>query len=441
MERLSTYLAQAMHLPGSLPTQQPIHVYQVASTPKIKRAVALGIHGFFPTALIQKFIGQPRGTSVRLSNYAATAIKAWCAEHQGEGKDEVEIEKVALEGEGLIADRVTTLWKLLLNWLSHLRQADFILVACHSQGVPVAIMLVAKLIQLGALSPNVRLGVCAMAGISLGPFLEYRSRLFGGSALELFDFCDSTSRVSRVYAESLELCLRHGVRVTFVGSIDDQLVSLESALNIPISHPYINRAVFVDGQLHAPNFLTHLVVFAVKLRNLGVSDHGLVRQLSGPLAGSIVGGEGHSRIYDEPDVYRLATDFALRSTDITPSTVPTSPQSPSSKQNRHSTSILPTAPALADHLRRSSLTATLSPPPLERGIAPVVAEYEPPPTSANANPFVLPWAVRGMLEEEMVKREMKGEVEELVSEFEAWKPTSKVLRDVRWRLEGVRGML
>ena len=442
VERLSTLLAQAMHLPGAQPVQQPIHVYKTASAPKIKRAVALGIHGFFPTALIQKFIGQPRGTSVRLSNYAATAIKTWCSEHQGESKDEVEIEKVALEGEGLIADRVATLWKLLLNWLSHLRQADFILVACHSQGVPVAIMLVGKLIQLGALSPHVRLGVCAMAGISLGPFLEYRSRLFGGSALELFDFCDSSSRVSRVYAESLELCLRHGVRITFVGSIDDQLVSLESALNIPISHPYINRAVFVDGQLHAPNFLTHLVVFAVKLRNLGVSDHGLLRQLSGPLAGSIVGGEGHSRIYDEPDVYRLATDFALRSTEITPSTLQLQPSTPTStKQNRLSTSTLPTAPALADHLRRSSLTASLSPPPLERGVPPIVAEYEPPPTSANANPFVLPWAVRGMLEEEMVKREMKGEVEELVSEFEAWKPTSKVLRDVRWRLEGVRGMM
>lgn len=48
----------------------------------------------------------------------------------------VEIEKVALEGEGYISDRVTTLWKLLLNWLSHLRQADFILVACHSRACP-----------------------------------------------------------------------------------------------------------------------------------------------------------------------------------------------------------------------------------------------------------------------------------------------------------------
>lgn len=440
IERLSTYLAQAMHLPGAQSIPEPIHVYKTTSLPKIKKAVALGIHGFFPGALIQKFIGQPRGTSVRLSNYAATAIKIWYAEHQGDGKDAIEIEKVALEGEGTIADRVSTLWKLLLNWLSHLRQADFILVACHSQGVPVAVMLVAKLIQLGALSSNVRLGVCAMAGINLGPFLEYRSRLFGGVALELFDFCDTSSRVSRVYAESLELCLRHGVRVTFVGSIDDQLVSLESALNVPVSHPYINRAVFVDGQLHAPNFLTHLVVFAIKLRNLGVSDHGLLRQLSAPLAGSLVGGDGHSRVYDEPNVYKLAMDFALRSSDIIPSALQNLPPTPTNKKDRRASSTLPTAPALAEHLRRSSLTASLCPPPQQVGLAPIVVEYEPPPTSANANPFVLPWAVRGVLEEDLVKREMKGEVEELVNEFEAWKPTSKVLRDVRWRLEGVRGM-
>ena len=49
--------------------------------------------------------------------------------------------------------------------------------------------------------------------------------------------------------------------------------------------------------------LTHLVGFALKVRNLGVSDHGLVRELSNPLAGSLVGGEGHSRIYEDPSVY------------------------------------------------------------------------------------------------------------------------------------------
>ena len=450
MERLTNYLAQSLHLPGTYPPQQPRqHVFKSTSPPKIKKAVAIGVHGFFPGALIQKFIAQPRGTSVRLANYAATAVKAWCHEHQPDSKDKdaVEVEKVALEGEGYISDRVSTLWKLLLNWLSHIRHADFILVACHSQGVPVAIMLVAKLIQLGCLAPHVRVGVCAMAGINLGPFLEYRSRLFGGTALELFEFGDPESSVSKAYREGLDLCLRHGVRVTFVGSIDDQLVSLESSLCAPLSHPYVNRAVFVDGRIHAPNFLTHLVIFALKLRNLGVGDHGLIRELSAPLAGSIVGGEGHSRIYDEPDVYRLAVDFALESTDATPlfpnsTTAPTFTASSQDRRTSVTTSTLPTSPALASHLKTSSLeTATTSLSKSLPGISPVFNTYEPPPTSASANPFVLPWAVRGMLEEELVKREMRDEVEELVREFEAWKPTSKVLRDVRWRLEGVRGMI
>jgi hypothetical protein len=61
--------------------------------------------------------------------------------------------------------------------------------------------------------------------------------------------------------------------------------------------------VFVDGRIHAPNFLSHLIGFALKLRNLGVSDHGLIRELSAPLAGSLYTGEGHSRLYDDEKVY------------------------------------------------------------------------------------------------------------------------------------------
>lgn len=429
VERLSQYLASSLHLPGSQATTVPQHVSISHSRPKIRKAVGLGVHGFFPGVILQKVLGQPTGTSIRFANYASSSISNWCAEHQPEIKD-VQIEKVALEGEGYIADRVATLWKLLLNWLSHLRAADFILVACHSQGVPVAIMLVAKLIQLGALSSNVRIGVCAMAGINLGPFLEYKSRFFGGTALELFEFSDFESNVSKSYASSLDICLRHGVRVTFVGSIDDQLVSLESALHTPLSHPYVARAVFIDGRLHAPNFLTHLVVFALKLRNLGVSDHGLIRELSAPLAGSLVGGEGHSRVYDDPAVYRLATEFALESSDMLPDVFDTvQPE----KTNRTSTEIS-SAAALASSVRS---TQALS------GISPIVAPYESLANGANGNnPYLLPFALRGVLEEEIIKRNprLRQECEMLVKEFEDWRPTSKVLRDVRFRLEGVRSM-
>lgn len=49
--------------------------------------------------------------------------------------------------------------------------------------------------------------------------------------------------------------------------------------------------------------IAHLVGFALKLRNLGVTDHGLIRELSVPLAGSLYSGEGHSRLYDDEQVY------------------------------------------------------------------------------------------------------------------------------------------
>ncbi|KAM0722208.1 hypothetical protein Q7P37_001649 [Cladosporium fusiforme] len=434
LERVSRYVAETLRITD--PHAPPGHIYKTPVKPKIKKAISLGVHGFFPAALIQKVLGQPTGTSIRFANYGAIAIKAWCEANQPEIK-EVEIEKVALEGEGYVSDRVDTLWKLMLNWLSHLRQADFILVCCHSQGVPVAISLMAKLIQLGCLSPNARIGICAMAGINLGPFLDYKSRLFGGSALELFDFCDNNSKVSRTYATSLDICLRHDVRVTYVGSLDDQLVSLESSLHTPLSHPYVNRGLFIDGRLHAPNFLTHLVIFALKLRNLGVSDHGLIRELSAPLAGSLVGGEGHSRVYDDPAVYRLAIDFALESSNVTSPSSGSGGTKEKAFDRRSSAAIYPTSTSAANSMRRGTLDESNTLP----GIGATIASYEPPPSASNANPFFLPWAVRGMLEEELVKKEMMEEVKELVKEFEEWKPTSKVLKDVKWRLEAVKGMV
>lgn len=78
---------------------------------------------------------------------------------------------------------------------------------------------------------------------------------------------------------------------------------MESAIYAPASHPYIYRAAFIDGRVHAPDFIAHLVGFALKLRNLGISDHGLIRELSVPLAGSLYTGEGHSRLYDDDQVY------------------------------------------------------------------------------------------------------------------------------------------
>ncbi|KAF3384494.1 Uncharacterized protein F1880_002615 [Penicillium rolfsii] len=360
------------------------HVSRIKEPPRIKKALAIGVHGYFPAPLIRSVLGQPTGTSIRFSNMAAESIRKYTANHGYT----CEIGKIALEGEGRIAERVDLLWKLLLNWMDEIRKADFILVACHSQGVPVSVMLVAKLISFGCVNAS-RVGVCAMAGVNMGPFSSYRSRWISGSAGELFDFELPFSKVSKEYEAALKRALDFGVRISYIGSIDDQLVSLESSLFSTVAHPYIYRSVFVDGRVHAPSFLSHLVGFALKLRNLGIPDHGLIRELSSPLAGSLYTGEGHSRLYDDEAVYYMAIQFALETSSVTDAKL---------------------------SIKRSS-------------------------PAVPSNPYILPFAMRGLLEEEYVRRELHEETMELLRQFDDWKPSSKVLKDVKFRLEGIRSKL
>ena len=369
-----------------LPTNQassPKHLEMNPYPPKIRRALAIGIHGYFPAPVLRSVLGQPTGTSIKFANAAASAIQRWCEAR----KLQCEIEKVALEGEGKIAERVDLLWNLLLNWIDKVRKADFILIACHSQGVPVANMLVARLLSFGVVT-SARLGICAMAGINMGPFSELQSRWIGGTAAQLFEFGDPNSTVSKSYRIAMETNLRRGVKSTYIGSIDDQLVSLESSTFGAALHPHIYRAVFVDGKLHAPSFISQLVGFALKLRNLGISDHGLVRELSSPLAGSLYSGEGHSRIYDDDTVYDLAVGFALETTDM-----------------------------IDTPLHMSYID------------------------NAPPNPYILPFSMRGVLEEEYVKHQLQDETMQLLRQFDDWKPFTKVLKDVKFRLEGVRSKI
>ena len=227
------------------------HVHLAKEPFKFKKALAIGVHGLFPANYLRPMIGQPTGTSIKFANHGAEAIRRWADSH---GYEDCEIEKVALEGEGRIGERVENLWKLLLNWIDHIRNADLIIFACHSQGVPVSIMLLAKLLELGIIT-TAKVGVCAMAGVSLGPFPDYRSGMgiLMGSAAQLWEFADPQSEVSKRLEVSMKTVLSYGVRLTLIGSIDDQLVPLESAIYAPAHHPHIYRAVFIDGRVHAPD--------------------------------------------------------------------------------------------------------------------------------------------------------------------------------------------
>jgi hypothetical protein len=152
-----------------LRTKQPPtkHVFRSKDAPKIKNAISIGVHGLFPAKYITPLIGAPTGTSLRFASLGAEAIRRWADEN---GSSDCEIEKVCLEGEGRIAERVDNLWKLLLNWIDHLRKADLIIISSHSQGVPVSVMLLAKLIDMGIIS-EARVGVCAMGKLISAEYL------------------------------------------------------------------------------------------------------------------------------------------------------------------------------------------------------------------------------------------------------------------------------
>ena len=67
-----------------------------------------------------------------------------------------------------------------------------------------------------------------------------------------------------------------------------------------------------------------------------------------------------------------------------------------------------------------------------------VQKYEIP---TNTNPYILPWIMRGLLEEDFVKTELDSETTDLLKQFDDWKPATKVLKDVKYRLDAVRSRL
>lgn len=133
---------------------------------------------------------------------------------------------------------------------------------------------------------------------------------------------------------SLQVVLSAGIKLTVFGSLNDQVrpflfvglrvplpnqlfpqvVPLYSALFGGISHPSILRAVYIDSAVfRTSDFLANLVIFSCRLRNAGLHDHDLVFHLSETLAGALMG-VGHSKIYDEQEVFNLAVRYQLETT-------------------------------------------------------------------------------------------------------------------------------
>ncbi|CAI4047824.1 uncharacterized protein SKDI_13G1160 [Saccharomyces kudriavzevii IFO 1802] len=369
------------------------------------RILLVGVHGFFPTKIIRPFIGEPTGTSTKFVTEAEEIVK----EYFGHYKVPIEINKIALEREGEIFDRVDFFYKVMKHWSKEINNSDFIYFVSHSQGCPVTIMLLAKLIKNGIInldnsqffndeiqfcSSKKIISVLAMAGINNGPFYGADQTLFvrayqtieKDSLRELFEFQKFDSKQSQSLIEGLRTIISNNVKITFVGSINDQLVPLYSSTCLFANHPNIFRAIFIDRGSQTPAFITRIVKIAGSLLDLGYNDHGIIKEISGSLAGTLTGG-GHSTIYNEKQVYHLGIKFALETTDLSE-------------------------------------------------IHPV--EYSPYKLSElGANPYRLPWCMRGLMYESN-KHFSNEEIKMLFKEFEEWEPETKQLKDIKNRLNGLK---
>ena len=169
-----------------LPSSNPISPGALHSRPRrttpplIQKAVAIGIHGFFPLRILRSVLGEPTGTSVKFATLASEAIHRFSSKQYG-SPSEIEVVKIALEGEGTVSTRIEMLWKNLSGrkeWMDHIREADLILVACHSQGSPVGAGIIARLVEEGIVEmEKTKLGLLCVAGIHLGPATDVGQRV------------------------------------------------------------------------------------------------------------------------------------------------------------------------------------------------------------------------------------------------------------------------
>jgi len=399
---------------------------------QVKRIVIVAVHGWMPGTLLRAVLGQPTGTSSKFGRETLDALRVHLKSHYGIElckeaeepieKSRVQVETILLESDGKVDERIERFHRDLLEDESRMKaieDADAIIWTTHSQGAIVSTGLLATLIQLGHVRPSgyrgpippharrkpyeQRICMLAMCGINRGPMSYLYNQLDSlfayverPAARELFEYQNPESKASLAHAEATRFLLDSGVKVTLVASLQDQVVPVYSALFEGLSHSHILRAIYVDEiGYHATTFISNLIVFAIRLRNAGLYDHGLLVHLSEAVSGSLTG-LGHSTIYGSSEVYTLA----LR------------------------------------HLFDTSSPSPMSfSPLLHTPMTPTLESFD---TRKRVNPYLLPYALRGITEDSEIRRLFAEEMQDLRDGYDDWLPQNKAMAEMKWRLEPIK---
>ncbi|KZT51281.1 hypothetical protein CALCODRAFT_145928 [Calocera cornea HHB12733] len=387
----------------------------------VKKAVVIGIHGWFPGAMLRSVLGEPTGTSAKFVQMQRDALVDYLQKHDIQLD---QLTEIPLEGEGTIQSRLDKLYTNLTTneaWITAIHEADIILFATHSQGSVVTCHIMDRLLEEGHIYTGMpqpsagetivkmetqgpsppkkvqRVTCLALCGIHLGPLLYLNTSVLtqpwlhyleSAAARELFEFQDTESEVSKRYVNALARVLDHGCKFVYIASLNDQVVPIYSGAFVNASHPLILRGLYIDGDAYSStDFLTNLLVLCLRLRNAGLTDGGLVVHLSEATAGSL-NGVGHSTAYEEMSCYTLAVRF-LFETNQSPNPLP----------------------------------------PLE---------LEPFSARESRNDYEIPWILNELVTHPAVQEWFLSEIEELRASFDDWKPRTAALRDIRRKLEPIK---
>ncbi|CCE73107.1 Piso0_000126 [Millerozyma farinosa CBS 7064] len=379
------------------------HIYRLPDTKvhkrrkKIKKVVVIGIHSFLPTKFVKAIIGHPTGNASTFTDEASRAVKTWLEQNSDSDDHDFDIQTIALEGEGLISERVENSYRLLENWIETLNQCDFLFVASHSQASVIAIHLLAKLLtehhQLHL--SRKRIGILCMAGAFMGPSLSSCSKVVIRAYTaaenkiinELFEFQKPQSASSLRLVESLKVLVHYDVKITLAGSPTDQWIPLYSSFMVNAHHPNIYRCFYIEKQSRLPPFVAALIKIALILKNLGLSDHYILLSLSEKCLLSPQKG-GHCKIFEDHSVYAEAIRHSLETTS----------------EHRHT------------------------------GLQ--ISKVSIPSASLPQNVYLLPWNVRGLINDLLTLKNLPTHdlVKCLLNDFQDWNPSSRRWKDLKYSL-------
>ena len=124
-------------------------------------------------------IGEPTGTSQKFCEQMTLAVKKYFLDNHDLTIPDKSITSIPLLWEGKVQERVDKFYDLIqTQWIESIKEADIILWATHSQGTPVSIILLQKLIESSIIRPRQQpMCLLAMAGISHGPFPTLKGNL------------------------------------------------------------------------------------------------------------------------------------------------------------------------------------------------------------------------------------------------------------------------